>query len=89
MATTFVRTQIGGYAPCCGLKRKDKSMRECSHCESLLPLYYEVCPVCGKKLGFNDRVLRIKDEINDKKDSKYSPFIQESKTKFSEIFPDD
>lgn len=86
MATTFVRTQIGGYAPCCGLKRKGKSMRECSHCESLLPLYYEVCPVCGKKLSFKDREIRIRE---DRKEVKYSPFIQESDTKYSEIFSEE
>lgn len=25
-------------------------MTECSHCESLIPEYYHICPVCGTPL---------------------------------------
>lgn len=34
-------------------------MLECTHCESLIPVYYDVCPVCGTKLD-RTRVWKFK-----------------------------
>jgi hypothetical protein len=31
-------------------------MKKCEHCESLLPIYYTICPVCGQPLDTSIRM---------------------------------
>jgi hypothetical protein len=40
-------------------------MIECKHCESLIPVYYIDCPVCGTKLDPKNRI-RFKQPKFDK-----------------------
>ena len=64
-------------------------MRECSHCESLIPLHYLICPVCGVSLKDSKTIkLKIGNTSNNgaiDDNYKTNVFVEDSELKEDEL----
>mgnify|MGYP003195293119 CR=1 FL=1 len=63
-------------------------MYECPKCESLIPLYYTNCPICGQKLSRNDtKIITFKRKLNTKSKDETNEISAE--VEYSEVTLDD